>query len=220
MGKWMTVVGDLHGRLPSIREDSYLCLLAGDICPDDDQEAFLDGPFRAWLQSLPCPCIGVPGNHDKIMEDPNSRILIDSLPMTLFLRAGCIYTASHLRIFGIPGALDGSAFRTTEEEYDYDLASMPNDVDVLLLHNPPAGVLDSPSHANHIGSFSVRYHIMRKKPKLVVFGHVHEARGYKRIGSTYFVNATMGAGCNKTGKPVAAPYGPWGLADNSWRKES
>lgn len=211
---WMTVIADLHGRTPPVRQDSYLLLLAGDIAPDDGQYEWLDGPFRAWLRSLPCPCVAVPGNHDKLIfrgEHPHD------LPFTLLTEAG-VAEVGGLRVFGCPGVLDSDTFHASEDDFERRLAAMPERCDVLLTHNPPLGILDRPSAANHPGSLALRCSIWKKRPRLAVFGHIHEARGHGRFHDTYCVNATLGAGCARTGRPVPARYEPWGLSDNSWRR--
>lgn len=215
---WMTLIADLHGRTPTVRPDSYLVLLAGDICPDAGQSEWWNGPFRRWLDSLPCPCIAVPGNHDKLLETPCPWRGIGPANFTL-LGPGQLVHKAGVFILGQPYVLDGGAFRGTEEDIERAVSRMPERCDVLLSHNPPLGVLDTPSVAGHPGSLTLRYACWKKRPKLCVFGHVHEARGYRQDGSTYYVNATLGAGCAGTGLPIAARFEPWGLADNSWRRD-
>jgi len=66
---------------------------------------------------------------------------------------------------------------------------------VFVPHAPPAGTaLDRLRDGRHVGSTSVREFIERRAPDLVVCGHIHEARGTDRIGSTIIVN------CGPAGK--------------------
>lgn len=213
---YMTLIADLHGRTPHVREDSYLVLIAGDICPDggvDNQELFLDGPFREWLTSLPCPCVAVPGNHDEILDE--TLFWDTALPWHLLRENGCVTTAG-VTVWGQPYVLDGGAFKGSEEDIERALAGMPHGVDVLLSHQPAAGIHDYPSLAHHPGSAAMRHTVWKREPKLLVTGHVHEARGHGRFHNTYCVNATLGAGCDRYGKPVPAPHTPWGLSSKSW----
>lgn len=209
---WMTLISDLHGRTPLVRPDSYLVLLGGDICPDKNQYEFLDGPFRAWLANLPCPCIAVPGNHDTILETEGFP---QDLNWSLVTEPRKISVAN-TSIFCLPGVLDGGAFKCDEKFINESLKKAEGS-DIILSHQPPLGILDSVSHAKHPGSITLRYWCYEHKIKLSVFGHIHEGRGWAKRDETYFVNATLGAGCGRDGKPVLAPYSPWGLADNSWR---
>ncbi|MDR5683679.1 MAG: metallophosphoesterase [Armatimonadota bacterium] len=64
--------------------------------------------------------------------------------------------------------------------------------DVLVVHEPPYGVLDRTRTGQHIGSRSVRDFVLRLRPRLVVCGHVHESPGIKPLGETTVVNCTMG----------------------------
>jgi Icc-related predicted phosphoesterase len=64
--------------------------------------------------------------------------------------------------------------------------------DVLVVHEPPRGVLDRAWNGAHIGSVAVRDYVQRHRPRLVVCGHVHESPGVERLGDTLVVNCTMG----------------------------
>ncbi len=63
------------------------------------------------------------------------------------------------------------------------------DFEVLLTHYPPKGVVDVAWSGNHIGSNSVRELVIEKEPMFVNCGHVHEARGWDKLGKTLVVNA-------------------------------
>src|SRR5512146_563644 len=126
-------------------------------------------------------------------------------PWTL-LGLGDHVTIKDLLIWGCPYVCDSGTGHGEEEDFERALVDMPNGCDVLLTHNPPLGIRDNPSYARHWGSLALRYACWKKEPKLCVFGHVHEARGWHRGGATYYVNATMGAGCDGTGQPTPAVH--------------
>ncbi len=66
---------------------------------------------------------------------------------------------------------------------------------VFVPHAPPARTaLDRLRDGRHVGSSSVREFIERRGPDVVICGHIHEARGIDRIGSTIIVN------CGPAGK--------------------
>lgn len=214
--RWMTCIADLHGRMPAVRPDSYLVLLAGDLCPDgglDRQREWLHGPFSRWLERLPCPCVAVPGNHDLFLE--TGPVALPNCRLTCMFE---VCEVAGVRIATQPLVLDGGAFKGSEEEIEEGLAGVPPGIDVLLSHNPPLGILDSPSAAHHPGSLALRHFCWKQRPRLCLFGHIHEARGHVSWRDTYFVNCTLGAGCDSRGNPVPAPHPPWGLADDSWRR--
>lgn len=221
---WITCISDLHGRIPSIRSDSKFVLLGGDICPDggiDKQLYYLNNSFAMWLERIKIPVIAVPGNHDKVF-DINYYPKGDYPKFKNFYLLGVnddfnTISFDGIKIFGIPFVLDKGPFYKSEEEIEKYINMEYSKYDVLLSHNPPLGILDSPSNAKHIGSVSMAWNLYKRKPKLAVFGHVHEARGWKVFNGVYCVNSTLGSGCDRNGIPVKPVYEPWGLSDNSWR---
>ena len=60
---------------------------------------------------------------------------------------------------------------------------------VLVSHSPPRDTrLDLTSGGEHVGSSSVRQFVEEKCPTLVLCGHIHEASGLDKIGSSVIVN--------------------------------
>ena len=83
---------------------------------------------------------------------------------------------------------------------------IPLDTDILITHGPPYGILDSTTRNEHVGCKVLYERLQLVKPKLHVFGHIHEAYG-KQQGdgqqlSTIFVNA---ATCDLRYHPVQLP---------------
>ena len=84
---------------------------------------------------------------------------------------------------------------------------IPDDIDILITHGPPHGILDKTYRNENVGSKSLRRIMGRVTPKLWVFGHIHEAYGeYKDTtlsGKDYhFVNCSY---VNEHYKPVNKP---------------
>lgn len=70
-------------------------------------------------------------------------------------------------------------------------------VDILVCHQPPYGVLDKVSKkynppknwiGKHAGSKIILDYIKRNQPRYVFCGHIHEAKGKKKIGKTEVYN--------------------------------
>jgi hypothetical protein len=59
---------------------------------------------------------------------------------------------------------------------------------ILISHSPPYGVVDKAYNGKHVGSKIVLEAIRKYKPKLVLCGHIHEAKGKARIGKTEIYN--------------------------------
>jgi len=64
-----------------------------------------------------------------------------------------------------------------DEAWRYD--EIPTDVDILLTHVAPFGVLDRQPLITNWGSSSpLKCVLKEKKPRMVLFGHIHAQRGY------------------------------------------
>lgn len=53
--------------------------------------------------------------------------------------------------------------------------------DILVSHAPPRGILDQALNGRHLGCDGLRAVVEQTHPRLVVCGHVHEARGAQRL---------------------------------------
>jgi len=81
-------------------------------------------------------------------------------------------------------------------------SKIPDDVDVLITHGPPANILDLSISCEHTGCKQLLKRIQQIKPRLHVFGHIHEAYGRDEQDSTIFVNAST---CDLRYKPSQPP---------------
>jgi len=69
-------------------------------------------------------------------------------------------------------------------------------LDILLCHQPPYGILDKVSFkgapkswiGKHAGSKVILDYIKKEKPRYVFCGHIHEAKGKRKIGGTWIYN--------------------------------
>ena len=71
---------------------------------------------------------------------------------------------------------------------------MPSDVDVLVTHGPPHGILDETHRGQHVGDEALRQRVLAVRPRLHLFGHIHEARGATEQSGVRFIN---GANCGR-----------------------
>ncbi|MEB3788784.1 MAG: metallophosphoesterase family protein [Desulfurococcales archaeon] len=61
-------------------------------------------------------------------------------------------------------------------------------VDILLSHHPPKGILDRVFFGLHAGVRELRDFITVLRPRLHLFGHIHESRGVEERNGSLFVN--------------------------------
>ncbi len=188
----LVLLSDTHQLESEISQvpDGDILIHAGDFSFfSKSLKAILD--FSHWLGELPHRCVVVPGNHEFFLEsDPTRRSLISNA--TVLINEGI--EIQGLRIWGSPVTpLYGGAFGLSSSEDRRRLyAQIPEDIDVLVTHGPPYGILDSsPDSGMHSGCRELFDVVMRVRPKLHVFGHVHGAHGIFQTDQTTFVNAAM-----------------------------
>src|SRR4051794_2538142 len=179
----VVAASDLHGHLPSVPPCDLL-LLAGDLCPVSDhststQAQFLGGPFKDWLEKGPAKqVVGIAGNHDFIFErDPEQ--VPRGLRWTYLQDASAVLGG--LKVHGTPWQpwfYDWAFNLRTEEEMAERWAMILDDTDILVCHGPPRGYGDLTVRGDHTGSTSLLERIERVRPRLVVFGHIHEGHGH------------------------------------------
>ena len=79
---------------------------------------------------------------------------------------------------------------------------IPEGIDVLLTHGPPAGICDRTVRGEDVGCEELDARVSAVRPKLHVFGHIHEAYGSLRRDGTLFVNACS---CSVRYEPTQPP---------------
>lgn len=147
--------------------------------------------FNLWLGELPYRSIISAGNHEFFLErDPSRRTFLSNTNV-LINESIDLYG---LKIWGSPVTpLANAAFGISSAEDRRRLYSrIPDDTDVLITHGPPYGILDS-AHGSefHSGCRELFDAVMRVKPRLHVFGHVHGAYGIFHTHDTTFVNGAL-----------------------------
>ncbi len=206
----VVAVSDLHGLLPAVPACDLL-LLAGDICPLRDhrpaaQAYWLDSDFRRWLRGLPArQVVYVAGNHDWIFQE-KPHLRPRDLP-AVYLQDEALEWEG-LKIWGTPWQprFCNWAFNLDEPDLEAKWALIPAGTDILVTHGPPFGYGDGvPDRkgVRHEGSPSLLRRIEQVRPRLVVFGHIHEGRGEWALGDTVLANVTL---VDVGYRPV---YPPW-----------
>lgn len=151
-----------------------------------------------WLREQPHrhKCI-IAGNHDwAFQEDPEHAIAVlgDGKDGLTYLRDKEA-TLGVLRIYGSPwqpSFCDWAFNLKRGEALARVWDRIPSGLDVLVTHGPPRGILDRVDDGRHEGCDDLLAAVLEKKPRLHVFGHIHEAHGIFKNEHTTFVNASIG----------------------------
>jgi hypothetical protein len=139
------------------------------------------------------------GNHEYPVEaDPLKwRRRLSDANATLLLNEGI--TIEGINLWASPiTPLSGGAFGlSSEAERERVFNTIPGDTDILISHIPPLGILDGGA-----GCPALRRAVIRVKPRLHCFGHVHSAYGTMPTKSVLFINASI---LDEEGAPSRKP---------------
>jgi hypothetical protein len=160
-----------------------LLILAGDFLPDMShtfndpdlmrvrQLEWVDTTLTPWAESLKVGrIIATPGNHDWISNLP------PSCPVRLYRDE--LFEWEGKRVWLTPWVEPCGPwnYQLTREYRKARFAAIPNGLDVLVTHGPPYEVGDWAWNGEHAGCPEMRQIIYQRKPRFVVFGHIHEGR--------------------------------------------
>ena len=134
-------------------------------------------------------CIG--GNHD--FELQRRASYVDQPFKNAVYLEDSGYEFEGVHFFGAPWVpeLHGQAYFIKAERLAEKWASIPQSVDVLITHSPPAGILDVSSKGFGYGCRYLFNDLARTKPTIHCFGHVHNSSGIYKNNKTTYINAAL-----------------------------
>jgi Icc-related predicted phosphoesterase len=177
--------------------------------------------FNHWLGSVKHKykyIIVIAGNHDWLFQlDPS--LAKSLMTNAIYLQDESIELEGRI-IYGSPWTSEfmNWAFmlpkgQPLKEKWDL----IPHNLDLLITHGPPFGILDTLRQAGmveedgrrvfkesvlHLGCEELYKAVLDKNPKNHVFGHIHDGYGQFRMGHTLFANVSS---CTEAYKPVNPP---------------
>ena len=185
-------ISDTHGQHQKLSvPKADVVIHCGD--ESDNGNPFLNEPesrtFFKWFTELDIPHkVFVPGNHSTAIEQ---RIVQPAdYPEVTFLIHDFAIVAG-LRVFGSPYTpkFYDWAYMKARSELDVVWQSITSDIDILITHGPPKGILDvtldiESREPTHVGSRSLRLQVLdRIKPQIHAFGHIHDEKAIVNFGS-------------------------------------
>ncbi len=204
-------VSDTHNCNEAIAvPDGDLIIHAGDATVNGTEaevEAFID-----WFSNLPHERkIFVAGNHDWLFER-------DELASKKLLSRGVIYLEDSitkvkgLKVYGSPWQprfFDWAFNLNRGDELAEKWKLIPDDIDILITHGPPMGILDEVPRQwgiENTGCEELKRRVAEiaehGRLKLHVFGHIHCGYGTHEEFGMKFVNAST---CDEDYRPTQLP---------------
>jgi Icc-related predicted phosphoesterase len=173
--------------------------------------------FHEWLHRQPAKhVISVQGNHEKLVEkdfERSRQIALKACPRVYFIDEGLIELEG-LRIWCsaiTPYFCDWAWNRYRGQEIKEHWDKIPNDIDILVTHGPPYGILDKvvKQHpAGHkVDTFLGCVDLLEKIEQIPTlkhhfFGHIHEGYGHEEIKDVNYWNVSI---CDKSYNPTNLP---------------
>jgi Icc-related predicted phosphoesterase len=169
--------------------------------------------FKTFLNSLPhTKKVVIAGNHDITFDKEryeglkkkfNLKPALDEIDKLKIFEKDVVYLEnSSIDLFGYK--IYGSpycnryytwAFMKNDENLAEIWEQVPNDTDIFLTHGPPMYIGDLTVENVYAGSSTLYREIRdRIKPKLHIFGHIHEGYGCytdEKIPGTIFINCAL-----------------------------
>ena len=169
---------DTHGHHRDLKvpEGADIIICAGDAVEDDLKGGEYDD-FIEWFSSFPTKWkLFIPGNHELSFE----RGRADDITREM---AACGITVLQDAIEDCDGIIIGSVSGNSIIA-DEDI---PRDLDILVTHYPPYGVLDE-----DMGSLEILNFVLKSQPKYHLFGHIHATAGQEfHLGKTICRNISV-----------------------------
>ena len=145
----------------------------------------------------------VAGNHDVRNFRDNWQLMSSMLTnVDHFVAFECI-SIFGISIFGCPWWYGHTWDFKIRRDFDVEQAisaagfnKIPDNIDILVTHGPPMNILDladaTDTYSGTVsGSKPLLTRISAARPRLHLFGHIHEQHGTISRGSTIFVNSAM-----------------------------
>lgn len=207
------IISDTHVKhgLLNVPKDIDIVFHAGDMGSYRDPYMNVNGvlDFLAWYRNLNIPHkILTCGNHDTSIE--RGLISPKQFEGITFLNHEYAEVVG-LKIFGSPFQPSfghGWAYNVPRSKIQEYWKDIPNDLDILITHGPPKGILDLTQYDSREGAEGKAFfqcgcealleRIQNVKPKRHIFGHIHPEKNCPNAGiyvpngsPTTFINAAV-----------------------------
>ena len=181
------VLSDVHGRPKVIRFANRLLrdmALDGVIVLGDITHFGPPSWAAEFLSQMMRPAYALPGNCDPLgtlqeIERTATSLHRNKIRLDGWTLGG--HGGSNPTIFNTPNEMP-------EEEIEAGLRPIMERGMVLVVHCPPFGTLDLTAVDRHAGSTAIAKLVREFQPRVVLSGHIHEARGVVEKDGTLYMN--------------------------------
>ncbi len=193
--KRQVFISDTHGSHDEIfLPEGDILFHCGDYSSSGSLQELLE--LNRWFGTLGfSDIVVIDGNHDTW----SGKTLDANIVRGLFTNATYLrdeeVTIQGLRIYGSPWSKQYGRwqFMKPESELVEVYKKIPENLDILVTHGGPYGILDKVSRAGSVGSVALKEALaaLKQPPKVHAFGHIHEGHGTLITANTTYVNASI-----------------------------
>ncbi|MCW3073682.1 MAG: metallophosphoesterase [Flaviaesturariibacter sp.] len=184
-------ISDTHCRHKSLKLPKGDAIIhSGDLTYKGKKEEVLD--FLSWFKGLNYTHkIFIAGNHDFFFEKEGKRSIEGYIPSNIIYLNDSGTNINGINIWGspiTPWHFDWAFNKKRGRDIARHWNLIPSDTDLLITHGPPYSILDQVLNERPVGDRDLLKRVGELKPKVHVFGHIHEAYGKCTKDGTRFYN--------------------------------
>lgn len=187
----LVCIADIYGSTDFSVPEGDILIIAGDVCSYGKVSEL--EIFDEFLSSLPHSLkLLVAGNHDWPFTN---HTLAESKRL---VRHAVYLQDDAFEFYGMK--FWGSPWQPWFLNWAFNLprgsklaevwSKIPDDTDVLITHSPPYGILDM-FEGDKVGCEDLAKALKRVRPKVHVFGHIHQGYGTEARDGTIYINASL-----------------------------
>lgn len=187
-------ISDTHSyhSLLKVPENIDLVIFSGD--ESNYYESWKNEPecrdFINWFSGLSIKYkVMIAGNHSSYINKNGREFRQLCLDKNIIYLENEGVEIETFKIWGSPFSptFGNWYFMKDRSKMDNLWQNIPEDTDILITHTPPKGILDLSYNRQHsleaCGCRSLMSHIMRVKPLLACFGHIHNSEDMVNAGT-------------------------------------
>lgn len=189
----LTLISDTHFRHNQLELlGGDILIHAGDLCGYGTEDEVI--VFLKWFEEQPYTHkIFIAGNHDWFFEIYDKESIDKIIPANINYLNDSGIEIEGFKIWGSPVQpefCDWAFNRKKGADINKHWELIPKDTDILITHGTPFGILDRTASNYNAGCEMLLKKVNQIKPKLHIFGHIHEGYGMIEKDTTIFVNAS------------------------------
>ena len=116
-----------------------------------------------------------------------------------------LITVENLKLYLIPYSNNPGSQKKKAEN---DPIPKIKNLDLLITHAPPLGILDTAQTSKHTGDLSILSFVQQNQPKIHLFGHIHQSYGTFQQSGTLFINCSSFKSSSSLNPPIIIDIHP------------